>query len=237
MDHKNTIERELFEQREKFLREQNIILEVNRIFDENELHRKAIRQKLSDKQEANTNVLDPKLLDPQKIFHVSQIRTVCINYRLRFLSSHHFRHNIPEEAISKIRQLEATHDIALKGFMIMAPTKSFTLENDDDPFLFAPLGNDYFYLIHKWGKDIKPLRKWLVKPFKNILNFVLFSLAISALVTFLTPETDLSRQVHMAGLIIFLFAFKSVFAVFLYSFFMLGKNFNSAIWNRKYYNN
>jgi len=47
----------------------------------------------------------------------------------------------------------------------------------------------------------------------------------------------LSKTVAMAPIIIYLFMFKSVFAVGMYAFFMKGKNFNEAIWNRVYFNN
>ncbi|HOZ75458.1 MAG TPA: hypothetical protein PLS51_04945 [Flavobacterium sp.] len=76
-----------------------------------------------------------------------------------------------------------------------------------------------------------------MKPFKNLMSFTLFCVLVSLLITWMTPETNLSKSVPMAGIIIFLFAFKSIVAVFLYAFFMLGKNFNSAIWDRKYFNN
>ncbi|WP_395062778.1 hypothetical protein [Flavobacterium sp.] len=36
----------------------------------------------------------------------------------------------------------------------MAPSKAFNLKKYDDPLLFAPIGNDYYYLIHKWGNDL-----------------------------------------------------------------------------------
>jgi hypothetical protein len=51
------------------------------------------------------------------------------------------------------------------------------------------------------------------------------------------PENNLSKSVPLAPLIVFLFAFKSIVAGFAYSFFMMGKNFNEEIWQRKYYNN
>ena len=99
------------------------------------------------------------------------------------------------------------------------------------------MGNDYFYLIHQWGNDMNSLRKWIVKPVKNISNFVITCVVVSLFLTVLTPSTELSKTVPMASLIIFLFIFKSIVAVTAYYFFMMGKNFNSEIWQRKYYNN
>ena len=82
-----------------------------------------------------------------------------------------------------------------------------------------------------------PLRKLIVSPIKNLWNFMIFSILVSLVVTFLVPTNNLSKSVPMAPIIVFLFAFKSIVAVFLYYFFMMGKNFNEEIWQRKYYNN
>ena len=38
----------------------------------------------------------------------------------------------------------------------MAPSALFRLEKTDDPLLFVPLGNNYYYLVHKWGNDLHP---------------------------------------------------------------------------------
>jgi hypothetical protein len=156
---------------------------------------------------------------------------------LRFLESHFFKNTIPEEAISKISNLEKCHKTKLDGFMIVAPSKAFNLVSYDDPLLFAPIGNNYFYLIHKWGNDMTPFRKIIVKPVRNLPNFLIASIIISALFTLAVPSNNLSKSVPLAPVIIFLFTFKSIVAVFLYYFFMVGKNFNDEIWNRKYYNN
>jgi len=234
---KKTLETELLLSRSKFKTEQDILDEVSSLLKENELERERIQNTIAEKSSTNSNTFNIDLLETDKIFHLVQIREVCVDYRLRFLDSTFFKQGIPEEAISKIHALEKLHDTTLKGFKIMAPTKAFQLLSYDDPLLFAPIGNDYYYLIHKWGNDISPTRKWLVKPFKNLLNFVWFSLVVSLLLTYLTPENNLSKSVPMANIIIFLFAFKSIVAVFMYAFFMMGKNFNTAIWDRKYFNN
>jgi hypothetical protein len=84
---------------------------------------------------------------------------------------------------------------------------------------------------------MNPLRKLMVLPIKNLGNFTITALLLSLIVALVVPENNLSKSVPLASVIIFLFAFKSIFAVFAYYFFMLGKNFNEEIWQRKYYNN
>lgn len=237
LKNKITLENELLVERSKFMKETDLLVEVSQILNENEFRRASIKNVLDHGTSTESNEFNFDLLEKDKIFHLVQIRSVCVDYRLRFLDSTFFKEGIPEEAISNIHTLEKSHGTTLGGFKIMAPSKAFQLLSYDDPLLFAPIGNDYYYLIHQWGKDITPTRKWLVMPFKNLLNFMFFSVIVSLLITWLTPENNLSKTVPMANIIIFLFAFKSIVAVFMYAFFMMGKNFNVAIWDRKYFNN
>jgi hypothetical protein len=224
-------------ERKKIKTDVNILSEVRAILLENELTRNTIKQQLLEKSSTKSNEFVFDLLETDKIFNIQEIKNVCIDYRLRFLESHLYKNAIPEEAISKITMLEKNHNIKLEGFMIVAPSKAFNLLNYDDPLLFAPIGNGYYYLIHKWGNDMNQLRKLLVKPVKNLWNFIITSVIISIAITVIVPTNNLSKSVPLAPIIIFLFAFKSIIAVFLYYFFMMGKNFNEEIWQRKYYNN
>ena len=234
---KVNIEKRLLSERRKFKSEATILEEVSAIFSENETERKRIATNLKKKAAIKPNELQFNLLETNKIFHVEQIKTICIDYRLRFLDSSLYKNSIPEEAISEIRIIEKNHNTILEGFKIVAPSKAFHLLNYDDPLLFVSIGNEYYYLIHKWGKEIHPLRKLLVLPIKNLWNFTLATIIASIIVTLFVPENNLSKSVPLASIIIFLFAFKSIFAVFAYYFFMMGKNFNEEIWQRKYYNN
>ena len=234
---KLNIEKKLLSERKKFKSETAILEDVKFIFSENEAERNKIANNLKQKSSTKLNYLKFDLLKTDKIFHIEQIKTICIDYRLRFLDSSLFKNTIPEEAISEIRLIEKNHNITLEGFKIVAPSKAFHLVNYDDPLLFVPIGNEYYYLIHKWGDDMNPIRKLLVLPIKNLWNFMIFSIIVSVIISFLVPTTNLSKSVPMAPIIVFLFAFKSIVAVFLYYFFMMGKNFNSEIWQRKYYNN
>jgi len=177
------------------------------------------------------------LLDCDKIYHIDDIKEVCIQYRLRFLSTKYFKGKYPSKALKSIKELEKTHQLKLQGFKIVAPSKLFKLENADDPLLFAPMGNDYFYLIHKWGKDLHPLRKYLVLPFRSFLNLGITVLALSWIVANLIPLelfTPMHGSVHFW--ILFLFVFKIIGSVTIFYGVALGKNFNPAIWNSKYYN-
>ena len=183
----------------------------------------------------STNAFDIDRLATECIYHLDTIRDICIDYRLRFLDLKYFKNDLPQEAFDKIAALEIEHDTTLTGFKVMAPSKLFRLKNTDDPLLFVPLGNDYFYLIHQWGDDLHPFRKALMWPFKNIWNLLLTLLVVSWGVTLLTPMAIFTKTTSWTTFwMVYFFNFKAIASVVLFSGFALGKNFNPAIWNNKY---
>ena len=183
----------------------------------------------------STNAFDIEQLATDKIYHLDTIRDICIDYRLRFLDLKYFKNDLPQEAFDKIAVLEIEHDTTLTGFKVMAPSKLFRLKNTDDPLLFVPLGNDYFYLIHQWGDDLHPFRKALMWPFKNIWNLLLTLLVVSWGATLLTPMAIFTKTTSWTTFwMVYFFNFKAIASVVLFSGFALGKNFNPAIWNSKY---
>jgi len=181
------------------------------------------------------NHFDFDLLETNRIYHLSSIQKVCVNYRLRFLDLRYFKSPLPKEAKAKIEALEGIHNTSLTDLKIMAPSALFRLESTDDPLLFVPLGNDYFYLIHKWGNDLKPLRRIRMWPFKNIWNLLLLILGLSFLATELTPLSLFTKQTDGTTYwMLLFFMFKALASIVLFYGFALGKNFNPAIWNSKY---
>ena len=181
------------------------------------------------------NAFDFDLLATDKIYHLEQIKKVSIDYRLRFLDLKFFKNKLPQEALDTIQSLESAHDTQLGSFKIMAPSALFRLEKTDDPLLFVPLGKDYYYLVHKWGNDLHPLRKVLMWPFKNIWNLMLAVFAFSWILTELTPMGLFTRTPDNSSYwMLLFFMFKAVASVVLYFGFALGKNFNPAIWNNRY---
>lgn len=235
---RTNIEEKLIRERLKQKKEESIIQEVREILQQAGQVDNRIFETLSSpalpKAESTFNF---DLLETQKIYHIDQIKKICIDYRLRFLDSKYFKGKIPQEAITRIKELEKQHGFEIRNFKIIAPSRLFKLEDKDDPLLFAPIGNNYFYLVHKWGNDLHPLRKILVWPFKDLLNLVILVLALSYLVTLMIPQGLFSK--HGSGIefwILFFFMFKCIAAVVIYYGFALGKNFNPGIWNSKYYN-
>ena len=231
------IEKQLVKYRNKRVGEEAVMNEVLRIFSENEKQRDEIMSTLSEKSEDLKNDFNLDILQSENIFNINDIEKLCVTYRLRFLDSHYFKGNFPEEAISEIRNLEKNHQTIIKNFKIVAPAKLLKLENADDPLLFAPMGNDYFYLIHKWGNDLHPFRKLLMWPYKNFENLLFTVAVLSLLITSIMPMQWFTPNGSIQEyLFLFLFIFKGVGGMVIFYGFSKGKNFNDAIWKSNYYN-
>ena len=235
---KTDVKEKLYMRRNKRISVDSILQEVHAILANNELERNQISSQLVEGSVGFENNFTINKLIPRRIFHLDDIKNICVTYRLRFLDSQYFKGDFPEEAISKIRQLEKEHKTSLSGFKVIAPSKRLKLENADDPLLFTPMGNDYFYLIHKWGNDLHPLRKWLMWPYKSFDNLVFTIFLISVALTAITPLHLFTKGevTPQEWLLMFLFMFKAVGGIALFYGFAKGKNFNTAIWNSKYYN-
>lgn len=235
---KVNLQRQLEKCREKEISEAAILEQVKSLLYKGEKDQEEdILQRIQNGESTDRNRFNPDLLTAGKVFHISHIKTICTTYRLRFLETKYFKAPLPEEVFDNIREIERNHDITLKGFQIVAPSKSFRLENADDPMLFAPIGNGYYYLIHKWGNDLSPFRKIMVWPLKNMENLMVFTLGVSFALTFVLRTIFFSQyQESYQFIMLFLFTFKSLVALFVFYGVALGKNFNSGNWNSKYFN-
>lgn len=221
--------------RDKHISSEDLKDMIQAIFDQKKAIKSRVKFTLETPNNSYVNTLTFDALDLDKIFHIDSIKKLCINYRLRFLDTHLFKGEYPKELYSIIPNLENDHKIQLKDFKIMAPSKLFRLKTKEDPLLFVPIGNGYYYLVHKWGEDLKSYRKILVWPFKNINTLIFTSIILSLLSTaigsaFFNDFSDTQL------LVIFIFNIKTFVFVTFYLLFMMRKNFNESIWNSKYKN-
>lgn len=233
------LQKRLIRLREKEVSEDQLLEEIKKLLNPEDENDQQILDRLlaGELSENGKNKFDFDLLESDRIFHISQIKKLCIQYRLRFLNTKYFKGELPPGALKAVKDLEIKHGIRLKGFSMIAPASYFKLENADDPMLFTPMGNNYFYLIHKWGNDIHPFRKIIMWPLKNLETLISFSFIASFLLTFVIRELFFSPyQATSEFLILFLYTFKSVLALLFFYGFSLGKNFSSGNWNSKFYN-
>ena len=233
------LQKELEKFRNKTSSEKIILEEVFEILNSEQEKEAAILKRLHGQNpgDPGMNELNPDLLKGNRIFHVSHIKKICVDYRLRFLPTTYFKGDLPAEALLSVKELEKQHQATIHNFHMIAPAEFFRLENADDPMLFASLGNGYFYLIHKWGKDMHPLRKLKMWPLRSLENLLIFSLILSLVLTYPIREIFFSRfQETSQFLFLFLYTFKSVVVLIFFYGISLGKNVSSGNWNSKFYN-
>lgn len=224
---------ELLSERNKEISSDELKSIVKKIWSNHDSKKDQIRISLNKKNDHKNNQLKFDKMESKNIFHKDTIKKICVRYRLRFLDSNLFKGEYPKNITRIITDLESKHDTSLSNFKIMAPSKLFKIKSPDDPILFVPIGNDYFYLVHKWGKEFNKLRKLMVLPFKNIDNLTIFSILVSiffALVGKLVMPSLTSSEVF----ILFLFLVKGFIFIFFYMFFLTRRNFSESNWNSKY---
>lgn len=195
----------------------------------------------SGKSSSNSFVSELKGANDDQIFHIDQIKTICIRYRLRFLASGYFKSEYPFEAIVNIKSLESKLGKPIDSFHLIAPENAFDLENiNKDPLLFASLGNDRYYLLHQWGKDLawhKRLLSWPLQSFKTLFISLWI---LSAAFAFLIPSSfmsvfSFSNEIYLR-LWLTTHTFIGLLGISFWAGLTFDKTFSSLNWNSKYYN-
>ncbi len=93
----------------------------------------------------------------ENVYHISQIKKLCLRYYLRFLPTEFYKGTIDKELPSRVNNFELAYGLECtsKNTFIMAPADSLRLEPEPkDPLFFYRINDEYFYLIHKWGGDL-----------------------------------------------------------------------------------
>lgn len=148
------------------LGQEQLLQEAHAILAEEQVHDDVLRAAVLSSKGHRVNRI--KRLDPARVFHVDAIRALCVRYRLRFLDGARFKGHIPGAALVELRRLESRSPEPLRGFKVMAPAVRFkTCDSNADPMLFVAVGPEHYYLVHRWGADMHPLRAWLCWPLRG----------------------------------------------------------------------
>ncbi|MGB2128188.1 MAG: hypothetical protein ACPHXR_01795 [Flavicella sp.] len=234
MFQKLNIHQELIAERKRGIKDEEFRSMLREIIQSHEDKTLSIRENLEKENDESYNTLDFDALETSNIFHIDTIKKICVDYRLRFLDTKYFKGVYPKNIEKIIGDLESKHETQLKNFKIMAPSKLFKLRSPDDPLLFVPMGNGYYYLVHTWGNDLNSYRKFIVQPFRSPKSMLVFSLCTSVILATLVGLFNSSMDVGKI-FTLFLFILKAVVFLMFYFFFMVKKNFNSVIWNNRFY--
>ena len=179
-------------------------------------------------------------LNSDRVFELSDIRKLCIKYRLRFLPTHYFNAPFPAEAIHAVKKLEKELNAEISNFMIVAPSKLFKLEDaNSDPLLFIPLRDNKFYLVHQWGNDLSWHRRILAWPLKSFGKLVTTICTFSIVTTAVIPAHLISASHNFFSfgrMFFFIWCLLTVSALVSYLWFTLNQKFSDDAWNCKNFN-
>lgn len=179
--------------------------------------------------------------DPDRVFSLETIRSLCVKHRLRFLEGGLYKGEIPGQAVLSIRELEQRAQAPVTGYMVMAPASRFRLcDSEVDPLLFVPIGRDSYYLVARWGNDLSPWRSVLYWPVRGPLHLASLVLSMAILCTLLMPAQwlgDASMGMFNAQRALLLFWTVMVFSGFtLFGWFAFFGQFSREAWNSRHFN-
>ncbi len=231
------VEQELIHER---MKQQRLMDEVHHVLQDVNRRDDEIleRLKTSSQNELNIRLTEE---DSPRIFSLTEIKNICIRYRLRFLKSSFYKGEFPYEALMQIKEFEKKFGVQISNFKIIAPDHAFELQNiNKDPLLFAQLADDSFYLLHKWGKDLAWYKKYLFLPLQNPVIFFLTLLCCCAVGSLLVPTSWMNVFNFESEVFLRLWLATHFFIMFSGMVLWIGisfsKNFSCNTWNSKYYN-
>ena len=188
----------------------------------------------------NQHIPGSDMLNPDQIFELSDIRKLCIKYRLRFLPTKYFNSSFPIEAINAVKKIEKELNVEISNFMIVAPSKLFKLEDaNSDPLLFIPLKNNKFYLVHQWGNDLSWHRRVLTWPLKSFAKLATTIGVFSIVATVVMPNSIISHSESFFSFgrtFFFIWCLLTLSALVSYLWFMFNQKFSEDAWNCKNFN-
>ncbi|MCE3228345.1 MAG: hypothetical protein K0S32_2896 [Bacteroidetes bacterium] len=125
----------------------------------------------------------------------------------------------------------------MKGFKLLGTTKFFReKENKECALLFAPTNLGNYYLMHKWGKELKWYRAITSWPLKNFETLFLTVIMVTAIITLCIPNYHLvlAREIdywstYRIGIFFHILIFNM--GATAYYTFAFGKNLSVSLWN------
>ena len=143
-----------------------------------------------------------------EVFTIDKIKTLAINYKLRFLNSKLFVGKMDIQVIAKINEFAKMTNTDLNGhdletkFFILAPVEMFKCnkeqkikKRDLDSIIFYKIDDNHYRMIHKWGNDFSIFRRiigWKWEHPKNVrhFNFLIYFPTVFITMLMSIPKTS-----------------------------------------------
>ena len=222
------------------LGQERLMDEVHFLLEQEQKHDDILRAAVLSSSPKRVNHIEGQ--DPERVYHIDAIRGICVKYRLRFLDGVCYKGEIPHAAVHALRRVEERSRMPLAGFKVLAPAARFKLcDSNADPLLFVPIGPKHYYLVHKWGNDMSPMRAFSAWPYRSVGNLALTVLLLALALTLLIPTswitTDPGAGWYGAHRVVFLAWCTMVCTSFtVFGWFAFFGSFSSENWNSRHFN-
>ncbi len=202
------------------------------------INKTPIRKPVEQSEHARVTVSEKeRILEPEHLFSIAEIRQLCIDNRLRFLDSTNYKADLPYKVHLKCSAFEIQMNTPV-SFKILTEAKNFRAGFPSSQHLiFADLGNGAYYLITQWGNQLPGYRKALVLPFRNVETHLIFIFAVAFILTLATPSGFLSRN-PLVGYVSFVrlayYFWCVIFLAAASSYYIIGirKGLNDQEWDK-----
>ncbi len=241
----NELLRDLQKEEERLSSEAELLQEAEELIRKGEKEDERILERIRQARPKEGAPIEVGEEDAEQVFSERAIRSLCIKYRLRFLSTRLFKGDLPYEAVQAVKNFEKRVGEQIEDLRIIAPSERFQLQDSQkDPLLFAYLGKGRFYLLHSWGKELSPWRKMLHFPFRNLGTLIASCALLSFLISLLLPAhffhagegaTTQELIVLFRALSFFLLSSFFLTATLVYGV-TTSKEFSADQWNSKFFN-
>ena len=215
---------------------ESLMDEVNRILQRDLFSEKKILKHLKAYNE-NRNLLDEESLDHNLVFSLTEIRSLCTRYRLRFLDSEHYKPEIPFPALSAINELNEKQHKELKHFKVLGTRNAILGKSQEEVCLLCKTGYDNYYLIHRWGKPLSRMRGFWCWPLRGFEHLFITISLVTLIITLSLPTGLISLDENIGywtgfRLAAYFHLLIFNFGVTAYVTFAFNKNFSSSVWNQ-----
>jgi hypothetical protein len=177
-------------------------------------------------------------LDKNKVFSVDDIKTFCVQFRMRFIDYKEFnRGSMPGDSIVGIKDIEKELGRDVPAVKVITSAKSVNSNTIADQVLvFAKLDDVNYYLIYQSGQAITWYKKWLAYPLRSIWTLLVTLIVVGLPLMFIIPavifrkpeDVQYYQMLYLAAFTIYTF-FTMVFGGFTFY-----KRFSMVSWNKPY---